>query len=107
MSSGSVRQGVLPLGGQWREIPPLGGHVIYLNAERLGPRKFHDRSEVFARHGNLGTRGEFAWNYLYTRQNEAMASTDPRCPEPVRRAAVARYSRPLAAGNHTWRTVST
>ena len=68
-------------GVEWREIPPLGGHVIYLNAERLGPRKFYDRSEVFARHGNLGTRGEFAWNYLYTRQNEAMASTDPRCPE--------------------------
>ena len=68
-------------GVEWREIPPLGGHVIYLNAERLGPRKFYDRSEVFARHGNLGTRGEFAWNYLYTRQSEAMASTDPRCPE--------------------------
>ena len=78
---GSVWQGVLPLGGQWREIPPLGGHLVYLNAERLGPRKFYDRSEVFARHGNLGTRGEYAWNYLYARQSETVASADPRCSE--------------------------
>ena len=47
------------MGGQWRAIPPMGGHLVYLNAERIGPRKFYDRSEVFARHGNLGTRGEY------------------------------------------------
>ena len=73
--------GIPPLHGQWREIPPLGGQLIYLNAERIGPRKLYDRSEVFARHGNLGTRGEYAWNYLYARQNEATASADPRCAE--------------------------
>ena len=66
---------------EWQQIPPLGGNLIYLNAERLGPRKFYDRSEVFARHGNLGTRGEYAWNYLYARQSETMAGSDPRCPE--------------------------
>ena len=76
-----VSQEIPPLRGQWREIPPLGGHLIYLNAERLGPRKFYDRSDVFARHGNLGTRGEYAWNYLYEWQNETIASIDPRCPE--------------------------
>ena len=78
---GAVSQGIPPMGGQWREIPPLGGRLIYLDAERLGPRKFYDRSEVFARHGNLGTRGEYAWNYLYARQSETMANTDPRRPE--------------------------
>ena len=66
---------------EWQQIPPLGGNLIYLNAERLGPRKFYERSEVFARHGNLGTRGEYAWNYLYARQSETMAGSDPRCPE--------------------------
>ena len=76
-----VCQGVPAMGGQWRKIPPLGGHLIYLGAERLGPRKFYDRSEVYARHGNLGTRGEYAWNYLYARQSETMANTDPRCLE--------------------------
>ena len=78
---GGVSQGIPPMGGQWRGIPPLGGHMVYLNAERLGPRKFYDRSEVFARHGNLGSRGEYAWNHLYARQSEIMASADPRCPE--------------------------
>ena len=78
---GAVSQGIPPMGGPWREIPPLGGHLTYLDAERLGPRKFYDRSEVFARHGNLGTRGEYAWNYLYARQSETMGSGDPRCPE--------------------------
>ena len=77
----AVCRGIPPLGGRWREIPPLGGHLVYLGAERLGPRKLYDRSEVFARHGNLGTRGEYAWNYLYARQSETMASADPRCPE--------------------------
>ena len=65
----------------WRRIPPFGGELVYLNAERLGPRKFYDRSEVFARHANLGTRGEYAWNYLYARQSEALDSADPRCSE--------------------------
>ena len=66
---------------EWRRIPPFGGDLVYLNAERLGPRKFYDRSEILARHGDLGTRGEYAWNYLYARQSEAVESTDPRCPE--------------------------
>ena len=70
--------GIPPLGGHWREVPPLGGHLIYLNAERLGPRKYYDHSEVFARYGNLGTRGEYAWNYLHARQDEPIACTDPR-----------------------------
>ena len=47
----------------------------------MGPRKIYNRSEVFARQSNLGTRGEYAWNYLYARQNETMASTDPRCSQ--------------------------
>ena len=70
-----------PGGTGWPGFPPFGGHLIYLDAERIGPRKFYDRSEVFARRGNLGTRGEHASNYLYTRQNEVMASADPRCAE--------------------------
>ena len=42
---------------QWTEIPPLGGRLIYVNAERIGPRKFYHHSEMFARRGNLGTQG--------------------------------------------------
>ena len=83
----SATQAGQDVGGvEWRQIPPLGGNLIYLNAERLGPRKLYDRSEVFARRGNIGARGEYAWNLLYARQNETMAAADPRCPElPSRR----------------------
>ena len=64
---------------QWRDIPPLGGHLIYVNAERVGPRKLYSHSEVFARSGNLGVRGEYAWNYLHAQQNKTLQPTDPRC----------------------------
>ena len=70
----------------WREVPPLGGQLAYVNAERIGPRKFHHQSEVFARRGNLGARGEYTLNYLSTRQDDVLSSTDPRCPDlPSRR----------------------
>ena len=64
---------------QWGETPPLGGDVFYVNAERIGPRKFYDLSETFARLGSLGARGEYALNYLHARQDETLPSTDPRC----------------------------
>lgn len=71
---------------QWVDVPPLGGQLIYVNAERIGPRKSHSHSEVFARRGNLGTRGEYALNYLHARGDESLSSADPRCPDlPSRR----------------------
>ena len=70
---------------QWSEIPPLGGRLIYVNAERIGPRKFYHHSEMFARRGNLGTRGEYTLNYLSARRDESLSSSDPRCSEPGRR----------------------
>ena len=70
---------------QWSEIPPLGGRLIYVNAERIGPRKFYHHSEMFARRGNLGTRGEYTLNYLNARRDESLSSSDPRCSEPGRR----------------------
>lgn len=70
----------------WDHIPPLGGRLIYVNAERIGPRKFHRHSEVLARHGDLGTRGEYALNYLASAQDQLMEKSDPRCEGiPVRR----------------------
>ena len=70
---------------QWTEVPPLGGRLIYVNAERIGPRKFYHHSEVFARRGNLGTRGEYTPNYLSARQGENLSSNDPRCSDPRHR----------------------
>ena len=66
---------------QWGEVPPLGGNLHYVNAERIGPRKFYSLSETFARLGNLGARGEYALNYLHARQKETLSSMDPRCTD--------------------------
>ena len=62
-------------------VPPFGGDLIYVNAERIGPRKFHGVSAVLARHGTLGPRGEHTLNFLHARQNEVLPPTDPRCPD--------------------------
>ena len=70
---------------QWHEVPPLGGHLTYVNAERIGPRKFYHHSEVSARQRNLGTRGEYTLNYLSARQEEILLSTDPRCSDLTNR----------------------
>ena len=63
----------------WERVPPFGGDMNFINAERIGPRKFYSLSAVFARHGTLGPRGEYALNYLHTRQNETLPATDLRC----------------------------
>ena len=65
---------------EWKGTPPLGGNLIYVSAERLGPRKLYTHSEVHARGGDLGTRGEYAVNYLQASQDELLSASDPRCP---------------------------
>lgn len=62
----------------WRETPPIGGNVHYVNAERIGPRKSYSHSEALARRGDFGMRGEFALNYLSERGKRRLESTDPR-----------------------------
>ena len=65
----------------WREAPPFGGHLAYIQAERVGPRKFYPLSEVRARRGDLGFRGEYAWNYLNDHQDGLLDASDPRCED--------------------------
>ena len=62
----------------WRDDPPFGGRLVYAQAERIGPRKFYPLSEVSARRGDLGARGEYTWNFLNDHQNERLAADDPR-----------------------------
>ena len=63
---------------KWSELPPFGGNLVYLNAERLGPRKTYNLSETRAGLGSLGTRGEYAWNYLSTHQKDRWDAEDHR-----------------------------
>lgn len=70
---------------QWRNCPPFGGRLVYVKAERVGPRKLYPLSEVFARHGDFGSNSEYAWNFLNHHQNDLLEESDPRCVEGGRR----------------------
>ena len=62
----------------WRGIPPFGGRLVYVQAERVGPRKSYPLSEMLARRGELGAQGEYTWNYLNDRQDVVLGADDPR-----------------------------
>jgi len=64
---------------EWREEPPFGGRLVYVNAERVGPRKSYPLSEMLARRGDFGARGEYAWNYLSRHRDDLLPIDDPRC----------------------------
>ena len=70
--------GIACISSAWEDVPPLGGRLIYVNAERIGPRKFYGHSEVMARGLDLGRRGEYAVNYLSSHQDEALPTGDLR-----------------------------
>ena len=62
----------------WREVAPFGGRLVYVQADRTGPRKSYPLSEVLARRGEFGRRGEYAWNYLNEHQDDSLPADDPR-----------------------------
>ena len=63
---------------EWIEEPPFGGRLVYVDAERIGPRKFYPLSDVMARHSDFGSSGEYAWNYFNRHQNDVLSPHDPR-----------------------------
>ena len=70
---------------QWQAIPPFGGRLVYINAERVGPRKLYPLSEVLARRGEFGPNSEHAWNFLNQNQDQLLLEDDPRCGPSGRR----------------------
>ena len=58
--------------------PPFGGNLVYIDAERVGPRKIYPVSDVMARNMDFGPRGEFAWSYLESHQDDLLAPDDSR-----------------------------
>ena len=62
----------------WRGVPPFGGRVVHVPAERVGPRKSYPLAEILARRGDFGASGEYAWSYLNERQNDLLSDDDPR-----------------------------
>ena len=65
----------------WRRIPPFGGNLVYASAERVGPRKSYPLSDTQARKSDFGPSGEYAWNYLISRQDRILETDDPRSAE--------------------------
>ena len=63
----------------WREIAPFGGRLVYVQADRAGPRKSYPLSEVLAGRGDFGRRGEYSWNYFNHHQDDSLPVGDPRC----------------------------
>ena len=70
---------------EWQEIPPFGGRLVYVNAERVGPRKLYPLSDVLARRGEFGPSSEHAWNFLNHHQTDLLLLDDPRCGHSGRR----------------------
>ena len=55
----------------WSEVPPFVS-LIYIDAERIGPRKFYPLSETRGRRGDFGSGSEYALNYLNLHQDERL-----------------------------------
>ena len=62
----------------WNMTPPIGGNLIYVNAERIGPRKLYPLTETANRHGDMGVRGEFALAHWISRKGYVFSEDDPR-----------------------------
>ena len=98
--AGSPGVGVVP---PWQVASPFGGRLIYVQADRTGPRKSYPLSEVLARRGDFGRRGEYAWNYLSDHQNDSLPASDPRCGDGSTRrlrGAVDHWLQDVSPGAH-------
>ena len=87
----------------WRDAPPFGGTLHYVNAERVGPRKTYALSETFARGSDLGARGEYALNYLNAHGTDLHAKDDPRfegCASRSLADGVERWLAEISPGAH-------
>ena len=64
---------------EWRKVPPFGGKLIYVNAERFGPRRSYQLSDAKARDSDFGKNSEYAWSYLNFIDNiYSLEDNDPR-----------------------------
>lgn len=63
----------------WQQVPPFGHNLLYIDAERVGPRKFHPLSEAVARRVDFGSGCQYALNYLSLNRNMKLLEGDPRC----------------------------
>ena len=81
---GSVRNSLQEALLGWSNRPPIGGRLVHVNADRLGPRKIYPLSDVHALRGDFGSSSEYAWNYLSQHRDRLLPEGDPRIIGPGR-----------------------
>lgn len=62
----------------WEQAPPIGGDLVYVDAERVGPRKLYPLLDTVGRRGDIGARSEFALAHLNSRLGFVFPKKDPR-----------------------------
>ena len=60
------------------KYPPFGGKLVYVNAERTGPRVTYPLSAFQDREESFGNNAELAWSYLSHHQWSTFDGDDPR-----------------------------
>ncbi len=60
------------------KYPPFGGELVYVNAERTGPRVTYPLSAFQDREESFGNNAELAWSYLNHHQWSLFDGDDPR-----------------------------
>ena len=88
---------------KWQGAPPFGGSLVYVNAERVGPRKTYPLSAILASQGEFGFGSEYAWNYLSQNQDQLLPENDPRSLDSSSRRlidVVDRWLQEVSPGAH-------
>ena len=80
-ATGDTKPSTPSVSEDWEEIPPFGHNLLYIDAERIGPRKFYPLSETVARRADFGVASEYAVNYLNLKQDDLLQEDDPRCTD--------------------------
>lgn len=67
----------------WDQVPPFGGRLVYVPADRVGPLKLFPESVTLAKSGDFGENAEYALNFLAQHRGDLLGSRDPRNPQAV------------------------
>ena len=76
----SAQSGALVPAG-WLSVPPFGHNLLYIDAERVGPRKSYPLSDTLARRADFGEASQYALNYLNLHQSDLLPPDDWRCSD--------------------------
>ena len=68
----------------WQNVPPFGGQLVYVAAERTGSRKRDSHASVLARREDFDSNEALAGKCLLERPERRLDPDDPRCVDSDR-----------------------